>query len=126
MILFSLLISFSFAIAQAPTRTAGDELIKAKNNFLTGVAVSIIGGGLGVYVSTSVEDQEQGGLILAGLSGVVGLVCIINGAIHIGKAGKSLNEKKIGFISSQNGIGLRYALNGKSKSRINSRRATAY
>lgn len=88
--------------------SAGDHLIKAKENLIGGFVISLVGGTLGVALITK---DPANGIIFAGCSVLVGSILQIIGINHIGKSGLKLNEQNSTSLYLQpanNGIGLTY------------------
>lgn len=88
----------------------GDELILAQRRWYAAIITSAVGGGL---VTLSFFVDLGGGVNgIAAIGSAMQLVSvglIINSWSHIGRAGKLMNEKKIG-LTFNNGIGLRYRI----------------
>jgi len=69
--------------------TPGNYLIKAKNQILAGIFISIAGTGI------AVATHDEGGYVIGASCGVIGLIFGISGIANIGKAGVSLNSNGI-------------------------------
>ena len=105
-ILFSLA-----ATAQKQDISAGDELIKAKNHFYTGTIMQGLGALLIITPSLSgTTDNSTAPVILGGILAFTGFIIQIESFSHIGKAGKIMNQKKIGIAINNYGIGIKYSL----------------
>lgn len=110
-ILFILLLLPLFSAAQKPVLTAGDELIKAKNHFYLGFGMQtagllIISGN--AYADDT--DNRKMARIVGGSISFIGFILTIESFSHIGKAGKKLNQQKIGLLINDAGIGIRFTL----------------
>lgn len=97
---------------EAP-KSSGDHLIIASNSLLVGSACMFASSGI-IYASSKMKtidqtDKDSAKLILQTgvVIGAVGLVTILVGYSHIGKAGKMLNKDGTVYLKlSEENIGL--------------------
>lgn len=93
--------------------TAGNHLIKARDNMIGGIVISIVGSGVGMAfmkINPNLEAVKIGSIIV-GSSIFIGFIFQIVGIFHIGDAGIKLNEQNTTSLYLQpvnNGIGLAY------------------
>ena len=73
-----------------PILSSGDYLIKAKKQMISGYVFDFIG------VGAILVSPNEGGFMVGGACGLIGLICEFSGISNIGKAGVSLNENGIG------------------------------
>lgn len=86
------------------SKSAGDYLIQAGNNYLLGVGLGI-GGGVATIVGSS-NSEEALVYIGAGMA-LTGFVCTIIGHTELIKAGKALKENRsLSLHPSTSGLGL--------------------
>lgn len=89
--------------------TPGNELLKAKNIMNAGFAITGLGlSSLMISEYGNPEYPENYSDTGLGLS-VAGFIVIVIGVQHIGKAGNTMNSKRLG-VTLNNGIGLRYRI----------------
>lgn len=88
--------------------SVGDELRLASRHWYTAMVVSTIGTGFTVLSLTS-SDRDVVFLVAGGVLQLTGFIFMVESWSHIGKAGKLMNEKKIG-LTFNNGIGFRYRI----------------
>jgi len=95
-------------ISKKYTISAGNHLIRARDNMIGGIVTSFVGGTLGIVL---ISQDPTIGSIIAGGSVLVGFIMQIIGIIHIGDAGIKLNEQNTTALYLQpvnNGFGLTY------------------
>lgn len=85
--------------------TAGEYILSAGRNYLSGVGLGF-GGGVVMYIGGTNEDLEALMIVGAGMA-ITGFVCTIIGHTKLIKAGKVMNQKRdISFKPSKSGLGL--------------------
>ena len=89
----------------------GDELILAQKRRHTAIIISAISGSIAIlpFILVVPEDRVNRIIITVGVLQLISIGLMINSWSHIGRAGRLMNEKKIG-ITFNNGIGLRYRI----------------
>lgn len=88
---------------QKPITTPGSHLVKARNNFMLGTGIQLVGG-LMLASGGDPDQSKDAAIVMFG----IGFLFQANAWIHVGKAGKEMNRQKIGFALSGNGATIRY------------------
>ena len=92
-------------------RSAGDELIIAKNHWYLGLGVTVAGGVVGIIgASYPTSESAQTISIVGGVISLLGTIIIIESWSHVGKAGEKLNSYGLSLGVSGNGVSLCYKL----------------
>lgn len=100
------ILAFLPLFCNAQDRSIGDELITAKSNWYKGLTFTALGSGIATF---GIIQGNTELIIAGGAFQLMGFIFMIESWSHFGKAGRLMNEKKIG-ITFNNGIGLRYRI----------------
>lgn len=84
----------------------GDEFRLASRHWYTGLAISAVGTGFTVLAINSTDNTF---LVPGAVLYLVGFAFMAESWSHIGKAGRQMNDKKLG-LTLNNGVGLRYRI----------------
>lgn len=94
--------------------TAGDELMKARNHYQLGAAMTI-GGALVSAIPAFVDSMEFETEMRAagGVFAFIGIILTIESFGHVGKAGRLLNDDRVGLYLAPTAVRVTFALRPK-------------